>query len=447
MNKIEQLNEEQRVIVDDLIPKLTKLLSNSTYKDVKLEDRMFTITSGAGCGKSFTTSILIQELDKLGYYMRACTPTHKSLAVLDEMIEQTGTSVASSTIHSYLGLKVKEDHNTGKYILEQEYGSNPPENVDILWVDEASMVSEDLFEYIKAELQYNTIKIAIFVSDKYQLPPVEGKEFPLYSNDKITAYTLHNIVRQAEGSNIIKLATKIRESIMSGNYLSNIEIKEIIQECKSEDVVIVKNEKELLERYYLSDYPAQSNLVVAYKNATVSKYNKKIRNTLINAEECFVRGESLVFNEAHFDNADICVHRNNETIEIKHLEKIRETSLDLYYWKVIDTKDRVFRAVDFNELTDYEYELSELAKKAKKGSPLEKKALWQQFFTLKKTFQNVAYTYAFTSHRTQGSSCNECFILLDEIIGMRNIIGDETMLRSLYVALTRPKQRLIIMMK
>ena len=447
MNK-EMLNTEQLEAFNGITDGIKGLLANNKYKTVPIEERIFMLTAGAGCGKSFTTSVLIQECDRLGYYMRACTPTHKSLAVLNEMIEQTGLKVQSSTIHSYLGLKIKENHDSGKYELVQEYGNNPPEPVDIIYCDEASMVSPELFEYIKAEMEYDTIKIIIFISDQYQLPPVEGnREFPLYTNDKVTKYTLNNIVRQAQDSNIIKLASIIRESIMSGEYLSNIEIKEAVKECEADDVLILKNEKDFLTKYYDSEYPAHTNLVVAYRNASVSKYNSKIRNTLIESDECFTIDEELVFNEAHFDNADNCIHRNNETVKIKHLKKIEESDLGIHYWKIIDTNDKVFRAVDFNDLSDYEYELNELAKKAKRGSPLERKAMWGQFFNLKKTFQNVAYTYCFTSHRTQGTSCNEAYIVLDEILGMRSITGAKTMLRSLYVALTRPKKRLVIFMR
>ena len=132
----EQLNPEQLSAFNGITNGVKNLLANNKYKEVSIEDRIFMLNGGAGCGKTFTTAVLIQEFNKLGYYMRACTPTHKSLAVLDEMIEQTGTALSSSTIHSYLGLKVKEDHNTGKYLLEQSYGNNPPEPVDICLLDE-----------------------------------------------------------------------------------------------------------------------------------------------------------------------------------------------------------------------------------------------------------------------------------------------------------------------
>lgn len=441
----ELLNEEQLAVLESFIPAVQNIIVNDKYKDMILDERMFCLIGSAGTGKSFTTAEIIKECAELGLSMRACTPTHKSLAVLQEMIETTGVTVPAGTIHSYLGLKVKEDHETGKYILVQDYGANPPELVDLLLVDESSMVSSDLFEYIKAEIELGTIKAILFISDQYQLLPVDSGEFPLYTNPNITTYKLLNVVRQAQDSNILKFATKIRDSIISGKYLSNLEIKELAQECKGDDFQIVKNEKELLEVYYDSNYEPVTNLVVAYKNATVSKYNKKIRNTLIDEDECFSLGELLVFNEAHFDNSDTCIHRNNETVEICDLKKLEDSSLGINYWKLIDEEGRVFRAVDFNDLMDYDYELSELAKQAKKANPLDRRALWARFFELKKSFQNVAYVYCFTSHKTQGSTANEAYVILDEILGMRNITGDEGTLRSLYVAVTRPKHKLILM--
>jgi len=443
----EMLNDEQKYVLEDLIPKVKTLIMNDKYKEVELEGRMFSLEGAAGSGKSFTTSVIIKEVDALGFSIRACTPTHKSLSVLAEMIDNTEVVVPQSTIHSYLGLKVKECHETGKYKLEQEYGSKPPEEVDLLLVDESSMVSPELYEYIKAEMEMNVIKVVLFISDNHQLLPVDSGENPIYENDKILKYQLLNVVRQAQDSNILKFATAIRDSIKSGNYLSNIEIKELAYEYIGHDLEIIKNDKEFLQKYLDTPYSAQENLVVGYKNATVSKYNKKIRNTLVEEDECFSEGEFLVFNEAHFDNADNCVHRNNETVEIQSIKKLEDTSLGISYWKLIDTEDRVFRAVDFNDLMDYDFELNDLAKQAKKAKGLERSALWARFFELKKSFQNVSYTYAYTCHKTQGSTCCESYVILDELLGMRSIIDAETMLRSIYVAVTRPKHKLILLIK
>ena len=440
------LNEEQLFILEDMVSKVTRLVANGEYKSASVEDRMFTLTASAGCGKTYLTSVLLKEFDKLGLNCRVTSSTHKSLAILDEMINQVGVAVESSTIHSYLKLKLKEDHNTGMHILEQD-GGKPVDYASVLFLEESSMCSGELFEYIEAELERDNIGVIVCISDRYQLPPVQATEFPLYTREGITKYELKNVVRQASGSNILKFATYIRDAIISENYPTNLEIKEFAQECLGEDFTIVNSDKELLEDYYNSKYNPESNLLVAYKNATVSRYNKKIRNTLIDDECCFVEGEKLVFNEAHFDNQDNCIHRNNETIEIQSFKKLEDKELGVNYYKIIDTEDRLFRAIDFDDLMDFEYELNQLASKAKKAKGLERSSYWKRFFELKKCFQSVSYIYAFSSHKTQGSTCNEAYVLLDEILGMRSITGDDTMLRSLYVSVTRPRHRLILLMR
>lgn len=442
----DMLNDEQRFILDDLIPKVNKLVLNDGYKTAKIEDRMFCLTASAGCGKTFLTTVLLKELDTLGINVRVTSTTHKSLAILDEMLANAGVNVESSTIHSYLKLKLKECHITGTHILEQD-GAKAVEEVSVLIVEESSMCSGELFEYIEAEMLRDTICVAILISDRYQLPPVQATEFPLYTREDITKYELTKVVRQAEGSNILKFATYIRDAIISKNYPTNIEIKEFAQECIGDDFTILNSDKELLSEYYNSKYEPESNLIVGYKNATVSRYNKKIRNTLIEDDCCLTIGEKLVFNEAHFDTQDNCVHKNNETIEIQSFKKLEDKELGVNYYKIIDTEDRLFRAVDFNDLMDFEYELSELSKKAKKSSGLEKSILWKRFFELKKCFQSVSYIYAFSSHKTQGSTCNEAYVLLGEILNMRSIIGEDNMLRSLYVSVTRPRHRLILLMR
>lgn len=441
---LEDLNQGQREIAEDILGKIDNVLQN--YDEMSIEDRVFSISGSAGVGKSFLTSFLVEHANEKEYDITMTTPTHKALQVLIEMIYNSGVNVEAKTIYSYLGLVVKEDYNSGKYILQQDQ-DRVIEQTDILFVDESSMVSEELFSFIEQELTLDTIKIVIFIGDKYQSKPVEGGENPIYSGDfSCTSYELTEIVRQAKDNDIIKLATKIRDCIETAKFPDNKWIKKEINSIKSPNIEIVSSDGLLLERYFESTYPVDTNLVVAYRNKSVDRYNSRIRNTLIKSEDAYIVGEKLVFNEAHFVE-DEAVHRNNEVVEIQRLSKFEDENLGISFWKMVDTKNKPFRIVDIKSLMDYEYELSELAKDAKKAEGAARSAIWKRFFELKNTFQNVAYTYCCTVYKSQGSSCSEVYIALDEILNMRRIIGEEALFRAIYVAITRAKFNLIIHMR
>lgn len=85
-----------------------------------------------------------------------------------------------------------------------------PENIplfDLLVVDEYSMLSKEIFDDLRS--LYRKI---LLVGDLGQLPPVDGERLKLEPDANLT-----EIVRQAEGSPIIQLATKVRQGLPLGN--------------------------------------------------------------------------------------------------------------------------------------------------------------------------------------------------------------------------------------
>lgn len=442
----EMLNSEQQFILNDLIPKVMKLVQNDGYKNVGINERMFCISGSAGVGKSTTISLILKEFHTLGLDILATTPTHKSKFVLEEMMEDAKVPYSVQTIHSYLKLSVKNNLETGKQDLTQRQGGNPIEQYDCIILDESSMLSKELLAYITAELEQDTFKCVIFLGDSYQLLSVGEDESPVFNLDNISQYRLHKVMRQKGDNPIIDICTVLRDCIISGKYLSNRELKELFLENLGEHIERVSDNKELLDRYFKSEYDYKTNSVIAYKNKTTHSLNSKIRNKFIDSEECFTQDEELIFLSAMVKE-DVVVIANNETITIQSLKKIKDADLDIEYWKIIDDQDRLFRVVDMFSKDDFDYILSELAKKAKKAVGMERSAHWRRFFELKETFEDVAYTYAGTVFKAQGSSYNEVFYHLDETLTMRNILGDENLFRAIYVAISRAKHKLIVLMR
>ena len=406
---------------------------------------MFCLSGSSGTGKSTTISFILKELEELKYDVLVTSPTHKAKFNLEEMIKNAGCNFSSSTIHSYLNLTVKNNTTTGKQDLIQRADA-VIENYDILVVEESSMISAELLAYIKAELELNTFAVVIFLGDPYQLLGVGENESPVFNMEAINDYKLLQVQRQALENPLIKICTAIRDSIISKKYLSNFEIKELFKENLREYIEQVSDVKSLLDRYFKSEYEYKSNSVIAYKNKTCFSLNSKIRNKLIDDLECFTQGEDLIFLNALVEDDKVII-ANNETVTLESLKKIHDNSLGIDYWKLIDTEGRLFRVVDFASKGDYDFELTELAQKAKKATGSARSTYWQQYFALKETFQDVAYVYCGTTFKSQGSSYNEVFYHMDEVLSMRQTIGEENLLRAIYVGTSRCKHKLVLLMR
>ena len=70
-----------------------------------------------------------------------------------------------------------------------------------------------------------------------------------------------------------------------------------------------------------------------------------------------------------------------------------------------------------------------------------RKWAWKTFFEVDRHFAKVKYNYAITGHKSQGSSFQNCMVLMWDI--MQNFKKLEAE-RILYVALTRPRHNLCI---
>lgn len=436
-----KLTEDQQYIHDDIIKNITQVIPK--YKNFPKEQRMFSIEGSAGMGKSVLTAFLSKSLSQ-DYKMRVSTPTHKSLNVLSEMLDahKISDDVAISTIHSYLKLTPKEDYDNGQMILEVT--GQKIDQVDILFIDEGSMVGESLYAFVDSAMIKGYVKCVIWISDKHQLDPVLDKINPIYSLN-IKKYTLTKIIRQAEGNPIIELATKIRKCIEHKIYPSNDAILETLKKSACSNIELHKADKDFMGRYFNSDFDIYSNLMVSYTNNYINHLNKQIRAVHIPNSENYIPGEYLLFNSAYVKD-EVVQFNNNQIIEIKTATKTFSSEYNIEYWVITDTEDKEFKAVDPDDWIHFDKELKKLSNAAISTSDkLSKRNLWRMYFELKNEYQKVSYTYACTIHKSQGSSVNEIFINLRDLFSCRSYLSNVDFLKLLYVAITRTKHNLIFL--
>lgn len=176
------------------------------WKNSKTEKPYFVLGGCSGSGKSTLIKFVKEELGLKTHEVIYCAFTGKAALVLNRK------GMSARTIHSTI-------YETYKKIINDKveffYRKVPAIFAKLIIVDEASMVSEEVFE----DLMSFHVPI-IFVGDHQQLPPVNSKFNLMLKTD----YRMEKVLRQMEDNPIIQLSVKaIRgENIAFKEYGENI---------------------------------------------------------------------------------------------------------------------------------------------------------------------------------------------------------------------------------
>lgn len=171
------------------------------------------ITGGPGTGKTTIIKAIIEMYFKLNNenkalldYIALLAPTGKAAKRLKE-----STNMPTMTIHKFLGYMGRNIFTYNKYNKT---------DAKLIIVDEASMMDLSLASYLVTSMQPDAR--IIIVGDVDQLPSVGPGQVlkDLIDSKEIKTTRLTKIHRQAEGSNIIKLAHDVNEGILPETILS-----------------------------------------------------------------------------------------------------------------------------------------------------------------------------------------------------------------------------------
>ena len=185
------------------------------------------LTGGPGTGKTTVVQAIIQIYKKHfpTHTVACCAPTGRAAKRLTEI-----TLCPSTTIHSLL----KWDLENNKFGMNEK----EPLDIDILIIDEFSMVDQWLFYHLLSACTW--VKKILIIGDDQQLPSVGCGNVlkDLMSSQVFPVTILKKIFRQKEESHVIQLAHHIREqsliSIEEGNDLTfiqceSVEVKENVK--------------------------------------------------------------------------------------------------------------------------------------------------------------------------------------------------------------------------
>ena len=209
-------------------------------KDVVLnsfKDNITIISGKAGCGKSSTIRSILNIYAQEGYTINCCALSAKAAGVVRE-----STGFYATTIHRMLGCK-----GLGKFKFNEK-------NImpcDVLFIDEGSMISADIFYHIFKAIAPTT-KV-IICGDNGQLPPIGyGNVFNdlLTMFDYLGIYELTKVMRQAADSGITSDANIIRSG---NNPIEKPELK-IVTGTLKDMTYMFRDSRETLNKLAIKAY-------------------------------------------------------------------------------------------------------------------------------------------------------------------------------------------------
>lgn len=364
----------------------------------KLSKSQYTTLGGyAGTGKTTLLGYLSNFLHKENKKLKIafCSYTGKAARVLNRKLKDTKSLMNTDyigTIHRLIYRAIVDDKDN---IIGWEKIPDEEFKYDLIVVDEASMVTEDIWKDL---LSFGRPILA--VGDHGQLPPVNSS-FNLMSNPD---QTLEEIYRQELNNPIIKVSEIARK-------YGNIPFEEFSRSVKK----LNKEESDTQDTIRdIFDSFNDDTMVLCGYNKTRINLNKAIR--------------SLRFDTPNPQIGDrvICL-KNNRLMEIFNgmtgtiLDISREGNEELKYYEAEIS-------LDFEDI------------------PFWGKISIEQFNSIdlvEKTNGDINYFdfgYALTVHKAQGSQARRVVVFEERFPKM----DDDTFRRWLYTAVTRAEEELYI---
>ena len=426
-------NEGQELAIDSMLHFITTSRAAT-----------FCLQGYAGTGKTTSVQEVVRCLP-VNKRVVFTAPTNKATRVLREMAAGAGVEPGGvCTTYALLGLRMTKDDSVK--LIRQGDTDGTISNYDIVVVDECSMLKQPLLNVLLAAAKRYGVKI-IFMGDPLQLPPI-GETYSQSFHCEEGAQ-LVEICRQAEGNPIIAATVELRRCILEGgrpNFVAE-NVKGVGGLHLLEAGKWMHWIKSGFNSNKYHESPDQFK-VIAWRNRTVDFLNDQIRSVLFPDQydkTKFVVGERVIAKEPiTLDDGD-GVHVVLATDEEAYVEQVKVMPHPIYkdLFKIYglellkDDGELVYSTVihEDSEL-DLDKELRRRTQLANKN-----RQMWGSFWDFKDSFHEISACHALTSHRSQGSTYNNAFIDMSDIMENRN--WTEAM-KSAYVAVSRASENACI---
>ena len=446
----------------------------------------------AGVGKSFLMTGVTKYLEAQGRQFVIIAPTGKAAKVIASKTKQKATTIHRA-IYSYYGTNkepVGEDIHQEPEQIYSKISDNEDGEDCVYIVDESSMVSDkysqselckfgsgcllqDLLDFIG--LDKHPKRKLLLIGDNAQLPPVRNVYSPALHEGVLRdiyqlqcqSFELTQVVRQKEGSGVMKNATNLRRALMSGDWQG------FQFDADNDDVNVLTSNSFLNEYLDVCGGVVEGTddaVIIAYSNRQINDYNHDIRARLFSPGADIQVGEKVICVE-NYQTKDNFISNGEfgkitqilsgvecRSVEVreKTIKGVRSTLVDLNFLDVevefLDDYGNTFtltRKILLNLLGSSSPRLSDLEYRAlntdfnkrfsniykREGMGYQEAKFNDSYFN----FLRIKFGYAITCHKSQGSEFKHVFV--DTYRGSQSM---EQYFRWLYTAITRTSQCLYI---
>lgn len=436
------------------------------------------LTGAGGTGKTFIINYIIRNCIYAESVIKCTSTTHKACRVFSTALRGKKVDTIQSTFGLRLDLRL-EDFNP----LNPQF--NPAaqpklEGINLLLIDEASMLPAKLVTYINKTCKNLNIKI-IYIGDSSQLAPVNEKQSIAFKTCT-NVFELNEIVRQDENNPIKDLLDLLRYDIEHKTfkfieYVSkNIGISNYNENSEGYSILKPEGFRNFINICF-NDEEYTKNIdmyrIIGYTNQCVAAWNNYIRNNIIaDSDKGIITKNDLIMSYQTIVNEfnEIIINNSEEYI-INDIVSYTENKygfdgflikFQLVHGGFITKPIFVINHLDNFTIRMYDKVITDLINNAKSATGATRAKRWKEYFDFKKKYllatniikggqiaysRDLDYGFAITSHKSQGSTYDTVFVDLNDMIYDKNhrfYANTDDLLRRIYVACSRAHSNLII---
>jgi exodeoxyribonuclease-5 len=404
------------------------------------------LKGAAGTGKTFVASTIAAKLHCDYNKILITATTNAASKVIGDK-----AGIESMTIHRLLGLRISNAED--KLFLEKSssYYQNRT-NYDLVIVDEASMVNEEIFQEImgsERSLKWlfvgdhcQLLPVGDAISPCFSLPTAHLKEIVRQDNDNPISGVINElrILIESNAQTMPKFYTKFTDDKANGLWYYDAST---IRDWYAQVIGCFKSKNGVLLNH---------GRIVTLKNKTENFFNNTIRKAVINKEEAFTCGEVLRFKSSYIECGSMVMPSggwltitdvNPTTINPNEFSDfLPEAAIPGYFLKgeneYGELKIILTIVPGCEGMLERWKNISAIA--IRKLNQRHRGAAWKSWWDFVNGIADVSYRYASTVRRVQGETITNVFPVIKDLISCPS---EDSKLRNLYVALTRAKSKII----
>lgn len=397
------------------------------------DETEMSITGPGGVGKTHLMGVMIDKI--LPEYHNTCKLM--DLPSMFDSVEMTATTNKAaevlslsagrptSTVQSFLNLKVQEDFKTGDTKLVKTLNWRVHERM-VLFVDEGSMIDTPLDNVIAEGLQGCKV---VFVGDHCQMAPVKEPISPIYRRPMRT-YELTEPMRTTIPE-LHALNTQLRTTVETGEFKPIQIVPGIIDLYDDQQM-----EQAIQQEFSKQTLDAR---ILAYTNKRVVDYNDHVR-MIRNLPTEFTVGEKLVNNAAiPLKNYMLSVEEEVEILRIKPtvqtiwVDNFNNQDVLVEYYEC-DIQNRLGMLFTDVKIPKDRAHFSGVLKW------LASRKDFSVMYGLKKKILDLRQRDSSTVYKAQGSSLDTVFI---DAANISTATNPSQAARMLYVAASRARKHVV----